>query len=162
MSIRPAHAVIFGRAAAAGTEEADGVRIVDHHQGVVAIGQLANRRQVGDRPVHREHAVGGDQAEAGPAGLLEPGLQVGHVVVAIAKPLGLAEPHAVDDRGVVQLVGNHRVLGRPAGSRTARRWRPSRTNRGSCRRCRGIRDRARSNCLCGCCVPQMKRTLAMP
>ena len=44
-------------------------------------------------------------------GLLELGLQVGHVVVLVAKPLGLAEPDAVDDRGVVQLVGDDRVLG---------------------------------------------------
>ena len=46
-----------------------------------------------------------------PAGLLQLRLQVGHVVVLVAQPLGLAEPDAVDDRGVVQLVGDDRVLG---------------------------------------------------
>ena len=46
-----------------------------------------------------------------PRASCELGLQVGHVVVLVAKPLGLAEPDAVDDRGVVQLVGDHRILG---------------------------------------------------
>jgi glycine C-acetyltransferase len=46
----------------------------------------------------------------GARGFLEPGLQVGHVVVLVAQPRGLAESHAVDDRGVVQLVGDDGIL----------------------------------------------------
>ena len=38
-------------------------------------------------------------------------LEVGHVGVAVAQPAGLAEPDAVDERGVVELVGDDRVLG---------------------------------------------------
>ena len=38
------HAVILGRAAAARAHEADGVRVVDHHQGVVLVGQVADAR----------------------------------------------------------------------------------------------------------------------
>ena len=89
----------------------DGVRIVDHHQGVVLVGQIADAGQVGDDAVHRKDAVGGDHAEPGAGRLLELLLQVGHVVVLVAEPLGLAEPHAVDDAGVVQLVGDDRVFG---------------------------------------------------
>ena len=44
-------------------------------------------------------------------GFLELGLQVGHVVVLVAQAPGLAEPDAVDDRGVVELVGDDGVLG---------------------------------------------------
>ena len=45
-----------------------------------------------------------------PVAVLELGLQVGHVLVGVAEPLGLAQPDAVDDRRVVQLVGDDRVL----------------------------------------------------
>ena len=38
-------------------------------------------------------------------------LQVGHVGVAVAQPAGLAQPDAVDERGVVELVGDDGVLG---------------------------------------------------
>ena len=36
--------------------------------------------------------------------------QVGHVAVAVAEALGLAQAHAVDDRGVVQGIGDDRVV----------------------------------------------------
>ena len=133
------HAVIFVRAAAVLAHEADGVRVVDHHQRVVLVGQVADARQVGDDAVHGEHAVGGDEAEPGVGRLLELRFQVGHVVVLVAEALGLAEPHAVDDAGVVQFVGDDRRLPRRGASRTGRRWRRSRKSRGSCPRCRGIR-----------------------
>ena len=41
---------------------------------------------------------------------VEPRLEVGHVVVGVAEPLGLAEADAVDDAGVVEGVGDDRVL----------------------------------------------------
>ena len=78
--------------------------------GVVALGQVADRRQVGDDAVHGEHAVGRDQAEAAVLGLLAAGLQRGHVVVGVAQAPRLAEPDAVDHRGVVEGIGDDRVL----------------------------------------------------
>jgi hypothetical protein len=43
-------------------------------------------------------------------GLLELLLQVRHVAVGVAVALGLAQAHAVDDRGVVERVGDDRVV----------------------------------------------------
>ena len=154
-------AAMLGRAAAMSADEADRVAVVDHHHGVVLLGEVADAAEIGDDAVHREHAVGGDQPEARAGGLLQLGLEVGHVVVGVAEALGLAEPHAVDDRGVVERVGDDRVLlaeqrleqaaiGVEAG---------------------GIEDRVlhaeereirASSCLCSSWVPQMKRTEAMP
>jgi hypothetical protein len=45
----------------------------------------------------------------------ELGLQVGQVAVLVAVALGLAEPHAVDDAGVVELVADDGVLGAEQG-----------------------------------------------
>ena len=89
---------------------ADRVAVVDHHRGVVALGEVADRRQVGDDPVHREDAVGGDHAVPRAAGLAQAALEVGHVVVGVAIAAGLAEPDAVDDRGVVERVRDDGVL----------------------------------------------------
>ena len=77
------------------------------------VGQIANRRQIGDVAIHRKHAVGGDQfeASAGRGRFVQLRFEIGHVVVAIAKSLGFAEPDAVDDAGVIQLVGDDCVLG---------------------------------------------------
>ena len=103
------HAEQLGRAAAALAHEADGVRVVDHHHRVVPLGQVADLAQAGDMPVHREDAVGGDQPPAGARRLDQARLQLVHVAVSVAQPSRLAEPDAVDDRGVVQLVGDDRV-----------------------------------------------------
>ena len=100
------------RAATAGADETDRVGVVDHYQRAIPLGEVADRRKVGDDAVHREHAIGRDQLEAraGAGGFVEPALQIGHVVVAITIPLRLAEANAVDDARMVELVADHRVL----------------------------------------------------
>ena len=84
--MRPSTPQCFRRAAAVRADEADRVRVVDHHQRAVPIGEIADAAQIGDDAVHREHAVGGDQLEARAGGVGFPQLrfEVGHVVVAVA------------------------------------------------------------------------------
>ena len=91
--------------------EAHGVGVVHHDEGVVLLSEVADALQVGDVPVHGEHAVGGDELDPAVLGLLQLGVEVVHVVVLVAEALGLAEADAVDDGGVVQLVGDDGVLG---------------------------------------------------
>ena len=102
-----------GVPAAAVADEAHGVRVVDEHHRLELLGEVADlvERRVG--PVHREHPVGDDAHAPRPArpGGLELGPQVGHVGVLVAEPRRLAQPDAVDDRRVVELVGDDRVLG---------------------------------------------------
>jgi hypothetical protein len=88
------------------------VAFVDVHQRVVLVGQRGDLVERRDKAVHRERAVGGDQlgARAGGVGGLQLRFQVGHVAVGVAEALGLAQADAVDDRGVVQRVGNDGVL----------------------------------------------------
>jgi hypothetical protein len=84
--------------------------VIDHHHRAVLLGEIADAAEIGDDPVHREHAVGGNQLEATAFRLLQLFFEGCHVVVGVAEALGLGEPHAVDDRGMVQRVGNDRVL----------------------------------------------------
>ena len=80
-------------------------------RGAVLLGQVADLRQRRDGAVHREDAVGHDQPEAAGLRLHELRLEVGHVGVRVDEALRLAQAHPVDDRGVVELVGDDRVVG---------------------------------------------------
>ena len=51
------------RAAPGLAEETRGVRVVDHRERIVFFGEIANRGQIRDRPIHRKAAVGSDQPE---------------------------------------------------------------------------------------------------
>ena len=125
------------------------------------LGEVADLGERRDVAVHGEHAVGGDQARAGVAGGLQEPLEVGHVGVRVALPLGPAEPDAVDDRGVVQRVGDDDVL-----------LAEERLEQSAVRvEARGVEDGVLGGQEAGDgrlelgvdrCVPQMKRTLASP
>ncbi len=78
----------------------------------MALGQLADPVQLRDRAIHAEYAVGRDQLAPRPLRrrLPEAAFEVGHVAGLVTPPLCLAQPHAIDDRGVVQRVRDDRVL----------------------------------------------------
>ena len=105
-----AQVVEFGDAAARFAQHAGRVALVHHHQRVVLLGQCADLVERCGVAVHREHAVGADDAE--PLGLRLPEtlLQFGHVGIGVTVAHGLAQTHAVDDRGVVECVGDDGVL----------------------------------------------------
>jgi len=90
--------------AAVRPERPDAVGVVDHHARVVALRQLDDLSERRDVAVHREDAVGDDQ-RATVARLAQPPGEVLEVAVAVHEDLGMRQPAAVDDAGVVQLVG---------------------------------------------------------
>ena len=122
------HAGIFQRATAVGTEDAEAVRVVDHQRGVVLRGQrrqLAQRREV---TVHAEHAVADDQPQPCRGGALvrQRRGEAGEIGMRDARVLRTGQATTVDQRGVVEFVGDqqivaaqqraqHAEVGRPAG-----------------------------------------------
>ena len=108
-------AVVLPGAASRSPQKAGGVAVVDQDESPMAVRQVADLRQGCDVAVHGEDAVGDDQPESGRGGLLELRLEVAHVGVLVDEALRLAEANAVDDRGVVQLVGEDGVLGAQKG-----------------------------------------------
>ena len=110
MSHLTAQVVEFGDAAAGFAQHARRVALVHHHQRVVFLGQRADLVQRRGIAVHREDPVGADDAETLRLRLLETLLQLGHVGVGVAVAHGLAQTHAVDDRRMVQRVGDNGVL----------------------------------------------------
>ena len=64
--------------------------LVDHHQRIILLREVADLVHRGDVAVHREDAVGDNDAEAAGLGLLELGFEVRHVGVGVAEALSLA------------------------------------------------------------------------
>jgi len=101
---------VLQHAAPADAQYPHAVAIVDQNQGLVTVGEVADTVQLSNGPVHRENAVGNDHPAPGVGSLLQLGLKVGHVVVGVSEALGLTEPDAIDQRGMVQSIGDNRVL----------------------------------------------------
>ena len=106
----PAQVVEFGDAAARFAQHARRMALVDHHQRVVLFRQSADPIERCGVAVHREYAVGDDDAEPLGLRLLQALLQFAHVGIGVAVTHGLAQTHAVDDRSMVQRIGDDGVL----------------------------------------------------
>ena len=106
----PHDSTVLRRAPARRAKETGGVAVVDHHQCAVALGQVADLDQLGHVAVHREDAVGGDEPRPRAACLLQAALELDHVAVTVAQARRLAQANAVDDRGVIETVRDHRVF----------------------------------------------------
>ena len=102
---------MINRASTVAAQDAGGVGIVDHHDGAVLLGEVAQGRQRADIAVHGKDAVGDQQLLSGlifNAGQSFFGLR--HILMLEDEDLGARQPSAVDDRSVVQLVGNDEVV----------------------------------------------------
>src|SRR6185437_2457208 len=103
------NAAMLGRTAARRTHKAGRMRVIDHHQCVIALGQVADAPEVRNGTDHREDAVGRNQPGTGARSLLQAVLELLHVVVGVAVALRFAEADAVDDAGVIQRIRNNGV-----------------------------------------------------
>lgn len=97
------------------------MRVINHHQRTVLIRQVADLLQRRQVAIHGEHPIGDDD---GPTctgavvqlrGGLQLLLQVSHVPVGVAEAGCLGQADAVNNRGVVQRIGNDGVLGPKQG-----------------------------------------------
>ena len=103
------HTVVLMGPPAVGPHDAHGVGVVDHHQRVIPVSEVADLGQGCQVAIHREHAVCDDKAIARVGAFLQRLFQLRHITVCVAEPACLAKPDAVDDAGVVERVGDHRV-----------------------------------------------------
>lgn len=101
--------MVYG-AAAAGAEHSYAVGFVDHHAGVVLLGQTHDLGYVGHVTFHREYAVGHDELDLVGITLLKLGLERCHVVVLVLQLLGERQASTLDDRGVILFVPQYVVL----------------------------------------------------
>ena len=71
--------------------------------------ERGNFIQFCDFAVHAEHSISNNQTPSESYGIPQHLLQLCHVAVLVAKSLGLAEPHAVNNRGVIEFIGENGV-----------------------------------------------------
>ena len=77
------------------------VALVNHYNGIVCIGQIANFVELRNGAVHAKTAIGNDDSAAQVLTFNEFVLQIGHIVVLVAVALCLTKPHAINDAGMV-------------------------------------------------------------
>mmetsp|Transcript_64028 Transcript_64028/g.165306 ORF Transcript_64028/g.165306 Transcript_64028/m.165306 type:complete len:265 (-) Transcript_64028:15-809(-) len=87
--------------------------LVHEDLGIVLLREVADFLERRDVAIHREDAVCDDHSvpRAFLHAVLQLFLEVGHVHVVVPIALCLAETDAVDDRGVIQRIGDHGILG---------------------------------------------------
>jgi hypothetical protein len=83
--------------------------VVDHQPGVKALGQRQQAGQGSEVAVHAEHGIGEDQLAPGGAGG-EQALERRQIGVRVALAVGARELHGVDQRSVVEAVGEDGVV----------------------------------------------------
>ena len=105
----PQHTIIFVGATTRFTHETNRMGIIHHHQRAILIGQITEGGQIGDVAIHRKHPIGGDHFKTTAGGFFQLCFQVGHVVVFVAVPLRFAQPDAINDTRMIQLIGNNRI-----------------------------------------------------
>ena len=100
----------LGGPRAAPAEDSHAVRLIHHQPRPEAPAKLDDRRQVADVALHREDAVDHHQRPA-PVGdrPLQHRLQLVHPVVAEGPKAGAGELAAIENRGVVARIADHRV-----------------------------------------------------
>ena len=102
---------LLGDAASGLSDDTGAVALVHHDKSVIFLGQIADLVHRGDISVHREDTVGADDPKPLGLGLLEAALKVFHVSVGVTVAYSFAQADSVDDGGVVEGVGDDRVLG---------------------------------------------------
>ena len=80
------------------------VVVVNH--GVVFIGEVADLIELRNGAIHRKNTVRGDEDPSRTlvSRGLQLGLEIGHVVVAIAVACSFAEPDTINNRCMIQLI----------------------------------------------------------
>jgi hypothetical protein len=86
------------------------VRVVHHDERAIALGKLHDGVEGRHIAIHGEHPVGRDQPMPGTLRLAQFRLEVGHVPIRVAHTGGLAQPYAVDDARMIELVGDDGVV----------------------------------------------------
>jgi len=102
---------VIDAAAAIAAENAGGMGVVDHHDGAVSFGQAGELVDRANVAIHGEDAVGDEEFVPGLVlDFFEKFFRVGNILVAEDFDLCAGETSAIDDGGVVQLVGDDEVF----------------------------------------------------
>ena len=87
------------------------MRVVHHHDATIFFGEVAERGKIRDVAIHGEDPVGDEQLLAVPVfGFLQHAFAIGGVLVFEDFDGGARKAAAVNDGGVIQLVGDDQIF----------------------------------------------------
>src|SRR5215217_111770 len=92
------------------TYKTSAVRFINHYQGLIFIGQVADLIQRCNHPVHRKSTISNNNPMSGILSRYQLLFQISHIRIFITETLCLAETNAIDNRSMVQLVRNDSIL----------------------------------------------------
>src|SRR5579875_322966 len=99
------------RSAAVAPEHARSVGVIHHHDAAEFIGEVAELRKGGDVSVHGKNAVGNQKLVAVPVfRFFQNALAIRHVFVLENFYGGLGEAAAVNNRSMIQFIGDNQIL----------------------------------------------------
>ena len=98
-------------AASVAAQDSRRMSVIDHHDGAVFFGSVAQRRQWADIAIHGKDAIGDEELSPGKVfDAVQLLFGVSGVFVAEYQNLGARETATINDRGVVELVGNNEIV----------------------------------------------------
>jgi len=104
-------AEVIDGAAAAAAEDAGGMGVINHHDAIVFFGEVAEFRERSDIAIHGEDAIGDEEFVAGPVfRFLADAFAIGDVAMLEDFDGGFGKAAAIDDGGVVELVGDDQIV----------------------------------------------------
>ena len=119
-----AEAELIDESAAGRAKTAGGVRFIDDHVGAIPFAQFGDLAQRGDIAVHAEERFGDDEQLTTGGGLAsrrpQTVFEIAEVIVAVNEAFRFREPQAVDDRGMVGLVGDGVIIRADDGAEQAK------------------------------------------
>ena len=102
--------ILFSHTMTGRTHYTGRMRFVYHYQRIVFFCQFANLIHRSHITVHREHTVSSNDTVALSLSFLQAAFQVSHVCIGITITFCLTQTHTVNDRSVVQCIGNDCIL----------------------------------------------------
>ena len=90
-------------------QHADGMRVVHHQHRMMCLAQLGNLRQVGNTPLHAEHAIDHDHLPCIGAQMLQDAFEILHVVMPKFKCFAKGQTTSIENTGMIEPIGNDKI-----------------------------------------------------
>jgi hypothetical protein len=90
-------------------QHADGMRVVHHQHGMVRLAEFGNLRQVGNTPLHAEHAIDHDHLTCIGTQVLQDAFEILHVVMPKFERFAKGQTTPIENTGMIEPISNDKI-----------------------------------------------------
>ena len=90
--------------------EANGVAVVDHDEGAISVGEVANATQGSDEAIHGKNAIRYNYSETLRLRFNESRLQIGHIVIVVSIANRFTQTNTINNRSMIQTIRNNTIV----------------------------------------------------